>query len=143
MSKQLICLGHTVTVHQPSGDYDLLEGLTLPQVPGPPPHHHAHYHELFYLLDGQLEFLVNGQPVLVGAGESIDLPPNTLHTFRNAGAGPSRWLNVHSPKGFLSFFEEFGVDATREGAFAASVDGPVIEQVLARAASFDMHIARP
>lgn len=143
MNKQLICLGHTVTVHAPSGDYDLLEGVTLPQVPGPPPHHHAHYHEQFYVLDGQLEFLVNGQPVLVRAGQSINLPPNTLHTFRNAGDAPCRWLNMHSPKGFLAFFEEFGVDAGQEGAFAASVEPPVIEQMLARAASFDMHIARP
>jgi mannose-6-phosphate isomerase-like protein (cupin superfamily) len=142
MQTQLICLGHTVTLHASSGDYDLLEGLTLPQVPGPPPHHHARYHELFYVLEGQLEFLVNGQSVRVRAGESITLPPHTLHTFNNGGAEPCRWLNVHSPKGFRAFFEEFGVDAAQEGAFAASVDERVLQQVLARAGSFDMHIAQ-
>ncbi|GAB2467032.1 hypothetical protein GCM10011375_32080 [Hymenobacter qilianensis] len=142
MKKEIICLGHTLTLHASSGDYDLLEGVTLPQVPGPPPHHHARYHELFYVLDGQLEFLVDGQPVPVRAGESIDLPPNTVHTFSNVGAEPCRWLNVHSPKGFRAFFEEFGIEAAREGAFAASVDAQVIQQVVERAASFDMHLAR-
>ena len=142
MPQHLICLGHTLTLHAPTGDYDLLEGVTLPQVPGPPPHHHAHYHELFYVVDGQLEFLVDGQPVLVQAGESINLPPHTVHTFHNAGAEPCRWMNVHSPKGFRAFFEEFGVDAAQEGAFAASVDELVITQVLNRAASFDMHLAQ-
>lgn len=143
MKKTLICLGHTLALQAPTGDYDLFEGLSMPQVPGPPPHYHAHYHELFHVVDGQLEFLVNGQTVLVPAGESIDLPPHTVHTFRAVGETPCRFLNVHSPKGFQAFFEEFGVDAAQENAFAASVDAQIIQQVLERAASFDMHLAQP
>ena len=143
MKNKLVCLGHAITLHEASGDYDLMDGVSLPQVPGPPPHYHAGYHELFYVQQGALEFAVDGQGINVAAGESINLPPHTLHTFRNVGQEPCRWLNVHSPKGFRSFFEEFGVAASQPDAFAASMNEHVLEQVLARAASFDMHIARP
>lgn len=140
MNNALICLGHTVTVHNPSGNYDLVEGVTPLNVPGPPPHYHSGYNELFFVVDGKMEFIVDGNAIVVSAGESIDLPPGTLHTFTNIGEGSCRWLNVHSPKGFVSFFEQFGVDAEAENAFLKSVDSQVIKQVLEQAAGFDMHI---
>lgn len=115
----------------------------MPQVPGPPPHYHTRYHELFHVVEGQLEFLADGQIVPVPAGKPIDLPLHTVHTFRAVGETPCRFLNVHSLKGFQAFFEEFSIDAAQENAFAASVDEQVIQQVLARAASFDMHLAQP
>ncbi len=30
-----------------------------------------------------MEFLVNGEVKIVKAGESLDIPPKTLHTFSN------------------------------------------------------------
>lgn len=143
MKNELICLGHHISVHNPSGNYDLVEGITPPNVPGPPPHYHSGLTELFLVVEGKLEFMVDGKSVVIGPGESIDLPQGALHTFTNIGEGPCRWLNVHSPKGFLSFFEHFGVDASEPDAFAKSVDGQVIENVLQQAASFDMHIQLP
>jgi mannose-6-phosphate isomerase-like protein (cupin superfamily) len=143
MKNEIICLGHKIKVHTPSGNYDMIEGTTLPNVPGPPPHLHTGFSETFYVLEGQMEFEVNGKPVVVDTGNSIDLPPDTLHTFRNTGEVPCRYLNIHSPKGFLSFFEEFGIDANVENAFEKSVDGHLINNVLQRATDFDMHIAQP
>jgi mannose-6-phosphate isomerase-like protein (cupin superfamily) len=140
MSQELICLGHMITVHNPTGDFDLVEGLTPPNVPGPPPHFHSVYHELFYVLEGKMEFILDGKSRVVETGESVDLPPNTLHTFSNVGEGACRWLNVHSPKGFHSFFEQFGVDASEDNAFLKSVDEKVIGEVMQQAAGFDMHI---
>jgi oxalate decarboxylase/phosphoglucose isomerase-like protein (cupin superfamily) len=74
--------------------------------------------------------LVDGKWVAVAAGQSIDLPPGTLHTFSNTGDVPCRWLNVHSPKGFVSFSDHFGVDANDPDAFAKSIDPKVIDEVL-------------
>jgi glyoxylate utilization-related uncharacterized protein len=121
----------------------LVQGLTPPNVPGPPPHYHEGYSEVFLVLDGRMEFILDGKPVLVEAGESIDVPTNTLHTFRNTGETPCRWVNIHSPKGFLSFFEQFGVDANQPEAFEKSVDGQIINAVIEQAASYDMHIKMP
>lgn len=140
MKSKIICLGHTLTLHHPSANYDLVEGLTPPHVSGPPPHIHKGYSELFFVLEGSMEFMIDGRLVRVETGESIDLPPNTLHTFRCAGESPCRWLNMHSPKGFLAFFETFGVDAQQEGAFQQSLDERIINQVIQKSAEFDMHI---
>lgn len=143
MKKQVICLGHTITFLPSSGNYDLVEGLTPPNVPGPPPHHHAVYNELFVVLEGTMEFMVNGGTTTVVTGESIDLPPHTLHTFKNAGTTPCRYLSIHSPKGFLTFFEAFGIDAREANAFEQSVDHAVIERVLQQATQYDTHITLP
>jgi len=143
MKNELICLGHKIKVLHPSGDFDMVEGTTYPNVPGPPPHFHTGYSESFYVLEGSMEFLVNGQTVFLEEGDAIDLPPNTPHTFKTKGDAPSRWLNIHSPKGFLSFFNEFGIDAGQQNAFEKSVDVNVITAVIDQAASFDMHLVQP
>lgn len=141
MKKEIVCLGHKMTLHNPSGNYDLIHGVTLPNVPGPPPHYHAIYSEIFLVTEGEMEFILDGKAVLVGPGDSVDVPANTVHTFRNVGDTPCRFVNIHSPKGFLSFFEEFGVNASEANAFERSVAPAVIDSVLQQAASYDMHIA--
>ncbi|ACT93153.1 cupin domain-containing protein [Dyadobacter fermentans] len=140
VEKEVICLGHRIIPHQTSGSYDLIEGISAPGVPGPPPHYHSKYHEVFVVTEGALEFLIDGNPVTVKAGESIDIPANTLHTFTNQGESNCRYLNIHSPKGFLGLFETFGVDASEQHAFEKSVAPDVISRVLQRATDFDMHI---
>lgn len=143
MKTELFCLGHHITAHNPSGNFDLVEGVTDPNVLGPPPHHHTGYNELFFVLEGKMEFMVDGKLVVVEPGESIDLPQNTLHIFKTIGTTPCRWLNMHSLEGFLSFLEECGVNANEENEFEKSVDQSVINNVIQQAASYDMHILMP
>ena len=109
--------------------------------------HHKHFHsnlqELFMILEGEMEFVVNGEPKLVRAGETVDLPAHVVHTFRNAGSAPCKWVNIHSPKGFLAFFKDVGIDESEEDAVRKSVDEAVIQRVMQTAADFDMHIRIP
>lgn len=140
IEKGVICLEHNIIPHQTSGNYDLIEGISAPGIPGPPPHYHSAYHEMFIVTEGELEFLINGKMVTVKEGESIDIPAHTLHTFKNQGTQDCRYLNIHSPKGFSGLFETFGIDVTEENAFEKSVAPEVINSVLQRAPDFDMHI---
>lgn len=133
-------LGHKITPERVSGSFDMVTGETPPNVPGPPPHHHKKLSELFFVLEGEMEFIVNGEPVLVKKGESIDFPAKTVHTFCNAGQTPCKWLNIHSPKGFLGFFREFGIPESEPNAPNKSVDEAVIQKVMKEAAGFDMLI---
>ncbi len=135
-------MGHKILVHKASGNYDLVEGITAPNLPGPPPHYHTGYHELFIVLEGKMEFIIDGKSVMAEAGESVDLPPHALHTFRNAADMPCRWVNIHSPKGFLSFFEAFGINTNEENAFEKSVEDQLINGILEKAAAYDMNIVR-
>ena len=136
-------LGHKVTPHDTTGDYDLMMAETPAKMQGPPPHSHNSYNESFLILTGELEFMVNGEMLTLKAGDSIDIPPNTLHTFNNVSDQPSTWVNIHSPKGFRDFFNQLGVPADEEAAFEKSLSPDIIERVIATAADYDMHIQVP
>ncbi|MEX0813948.1 MAG: cupin domain-containing protein [Chitinophagales bacterium] len=138
--KEFWVLGHKISPHNVSGNYDMVTGETPPNVPGPPPHYHSKLSELFFVLEGKMEFNLDGKSVILNKGESIDLSPNCVHTFSNAGNTSCKWLNVHSPKGFLSFFENFGIDAHEENAAEKSVDDSIIQNVMQKAADYDMLI---
>jgi mannose-6-phosphate isomerase-like protein (cupin superfamily) len=139
-NNKLWVLGHKISPVEVSGNYDMVIGETAPNFPGPPPHFHSRLNELFMVLEGEMEFLINGKPKKVGPGESIDLPPNVVHTFNNSGTTTCKWINIHSPKGFLSFFEDMGIQEDESEAMKKSVDEKIINQVMQTAADYDMHI---
>lgn len=133
-------LGHQISPVNVSGEYDMVIGETPAHVPGPPPHYHTGYNEVFLVIEGEMEFMVNGEVKVIKAGESVDLPPNTLHTFGNKSAANCKWVNIHSPKGFSSFFNDIGIPQEEQDARARSVDESVIQKVMKVAAQYDMHI---
>ena len=62
---------------------------------GVDPHSHDEHVDSFFLLDGEVEFLLGAEPVRVGAGTYVAAPPGTTHGFRPVG--PARLLNLHAP----------------------------------------------
>ena len=133
-------LGHKITPHETSGDFDLMIAETPPKVPGPPLHFHNAFKESFLILEGEMEFFINGETRIVKAGESVDVPPKTLHTFSNTSELPCKWINIHSPKGFREFFEDLGVDENEQNAIEKSIAPEVINKVITTAADYDMII---
>lgn len=133
-------LGHKITPYETTGNYDLMMAETPPNVPGPPPHLHHSFKEAFLILEGEMEFMVNGETKICKAGESIDIPPGTLHTFSNNSDQPCKWINIHSPKGFRDFFETLGVSADEPKAQEKSVAPDIIQEVINTAATYDMII---
>ena len=133
-------LGHKICPLDVSGDYDMVMGETPPNTPGPPSHYHNGFNELFLVLEGEMEFVVNGELNTIKKGEAVDLPPRTVHTFINKADGSCRWINVHSPKGFLQFFKEMGIPAEEANAMKKSVDESIIKKVMEKAIEHDMHI---
>ena len=133
-------LGHKISPIKVSGNYDMVIGETAPNVPGPPPHFHTALNEVFMVLEGEMEFLINGKLKKIRQGETVDLPPHVVHTFNNVGASTCKWVNIHSPKGFLSFFEDMGIQENESEAMKKSVDENIINKVMQTAADYDMHI---
>jgi quercetin dioxygenase-like cupin family protein len=74
----------------------MLEFEIEPGFEGPEPHTHDDHVDSFYVLDGEAEFLVDGETLLLGPGSFVAAPPGVEHTFA-VGPGPSRLLNVHAP----------------------------------------------
>lgn len=57
-------LGHKITPHDSSGDFDLMVALTPSKVKGPPPHFHNLLKESFLIINGGMEFYVNGKIII-------------------------------------------------------------------------------
>ena len=74
--------------------------------PGPDLHVHREHTDSFYVLEGELTFLVgpDAERIRVGAGGMVSVPPNVVHTYVCEGPGEARWLNMHSPDaGFAEY----------------------------------------
>jgi quercetin dioxygenase-like cupin family protein len=68
---------------------------------GVDPHTHADHTDSFYILEGEVEFLQDGEWHRVGPGTFLSVPPNVEHGFRPCGSD-IRLLNFHTPNaGFI------------------------------------------
>jgi quercetin dioxygenase-like cupin family protein len=56
----------------------------------PSSHAHPEQEECFTVLVGQMRFRVGGRRVIAGRGDTVRIPPGTVHHFANAGSGPAR-----------------------------------------------------
>jgi quercetin dioxygenase-like cupin family protein len=79
---------------------------TSPPGGGPPPHMHTREDESFLVLEGEYEFLRDGQWRRVSAGDAVYGPRGVAHAFRNRGATEGRMLIFVSPGAFESYLEE-------------------------------------
>jgi quercetin dioxygenase-like cupin family protein len=69
-----------------------------------PAHRHRGEAETMYVLSGAMAAEVDGDHLLVGAGETAHVPRGVLHSTRNAGAGPLHRVVIFSPAGMEDFF---------------------------------------
>jgi quercetin dioxygenase-like cupin family protein len=62
---------------------------------GVDPHTHDDHVDSFYVLDGEVDFLLGDETVRAGVGSYVAAPPNLTHGFRPVA--PARFLNIHAP----------------------------------------------
>jgi quercetin dioxygenase-like cupin family protein len=94
---------------------------------GPPPHVHREHEEAFYILEGELTFLLGDDRAVAPKGTLVVVPRGTRHGF--SGKAGSRFLVVGIPGGLAGFFEELGAglaagrtDADMRAALAGKYD---------------------
>jgi mannose-6-phosphate isomerase-like protein (cupin superfamily) len=80
--------------------------VVTPPGGGPPPHVHRREEECFFILEGEVEFIVAGKKTRCGPGDAMFGPRDVPHQFRNAGTKPSRFLITVSPPTLEPFFTE-------------------------------------
>jgi quercetin dioxygenase-like cupin family protein len=90
-----------------AGRFCLID-MHIPPGGGPPPHRHD-FEETFSVLEGELEATFRGTKQLVRAGETIHIPANAPHQFRNASSHRVRMLCICALSGQEEFFREIGV----------------------------------
>ena len=78
-------------------ELSLIEFELEPGFEGPDPHAHDDHIDSFYVLEGEAEFLMDGETLRLGAGSFVAAPLGIEHAFSNPGPGRARVLNVHAP----------------------------------------------
>jgi mannose-6-phosphate isomerase-like protein (cupin superfamily) len=79
------------------GDFSLMERTLPPGGGRPPPHRHTNCSEAYFVLDGQVSVIVEGEELIVGPEGFVLVPRGTAHTFGNAGDDEARLLVIHAP----------------------------------------------
>jgi quercetin dioxygenase-like cupin family protein len=75
-----------LTSSDADGELFAAEGIFSPGGFAGVPHVHPHQDERFEVLAGDAAFDIDGARHVLGAGDTIDVPRGTRHTFANAGA---------------------------------------------------------
>jgi quercetin dioxygenase-like cupin family protein len=89
-------------------EISLIEFELEPGFEGPEPHAHDDHVDSFYVVEGNAEFVVGDEKVVLGAGAYTCAPPGVVHTF-SGGPDRSRLLNIHAPSsGFHEWLRALG-----------------------------------
>ena len=89
-----------------AGKYTLID-MHVPPGGGPPPHRHD-FEEMFTVLEGEVELSFRGEHLVAKAGETVNVPANAPHGFRNASGTAARLLCMCTPPGQEEFFTAVG-----------------------------------
>jgi quercetin dioxygenase-like cupin family protein len=91
------------------GRYSLMHEI-LPGGSGAPPHKHVWSDEHFYMLDGEVTFLVGDEIRTGKKGDFIFVPRNTRHAFR-VDSEVAIFLNGYTPSGLEMAVAEMAMPA--------------------------------
>ena len=86
-------------------------------------HMHRYHAETFYVLEGEIEFHVDGDWVTAGPGTCLHIPPGVPHACKVAdGQDGARMLMIYQPSGFDQFLAEMGTMTEADFADQAKMD---------------------
>lgn len=116
----------------------------VPVGAGAPPNHHAGETESFYVIEGQIGFMVDGQEFLAGPGDHVAIPDGAVHAFQAVGDKPARLLIINAP-GHMhdSFFTEIGQPLPEGQTELPEPSEPDIPSVLSIAEKVGMTFVAP
>jgi mannose-6-phosphate isomerase-like protein (cupin superfamily) len=80
-----------------AGDFSLMERTVPPRGRRPLPHRHVNCSEAFWVLDGTITFVVDGEEQRGGRDDFLLVPRGASHTFGNDGDETARLLVLHAP----------------------------------------------
>ena len=92
------------------GRWSMMEQL-MPMGAGPPPHKHLWSDETFYILDGTITYLLEGEIRTATKGAWVTIARNTTHAFR-VDSDTARILNGYTPASMEAMIAELGQRTT-------------------------------
>lgn len=116
----------------------------VPVGAGAPPNHHAGETELFYVIDGQVGFMIDGKETVAGPGDHVAIPDGAVHAFQAVGDRPARLLIINAP-GHMheAFFTGIGHPLPEGQTELPEAKEPDIPSVVSMAAQVGMTLVAP
>lgn len=111
----------------------IYEFAAPPKTAGPPIHLHRTWDEAFYVIEGEMTFLLDGKEYVVPAGSCVFVPQGVLHTFWNASDRPARQMTFFSPAGIEGYFDALTVVLHSDNQAAVAEASSLME-------AFDMEV---
>jgi len=122
-----------------NGKYAFWEAI-VPPGGGPPPHVHSREEEGFYILEGEITFLIGEKRVVATAGTFANMPVGTPHSFKNESDKPARMLIVVAPAGLENMFFEVGMPLDDGATTALPPTKAEIEKLIAVAPRYGIEL---
>ncbi len=91
------------------GNFSLVE-MTLPKGVEPPPHIHSREDETFFLLEGQIKFVIGEKEIIANAGDAVLAPRTVKHHFA-IQTESAKFLTLITPGDLQHYFLEFSKPA--------------------------------
>ena len=94
------------------GAYAVIDML-VPPGGGPGPHSHSDIQELFYVVDGEIEFKTEAGKYIAQKGSFVNIPKGgEVHCFKNNSNATAHLLCTVIPAGLDELFQEIGTPTT-------------------------------
>ena len=119
------------------GRFFLLEHLAMAAGMASPYHVHHNEDEAFYVLEGQVAFICDGQWLVAGPGTYVFGPRDIPHGFKVIGTTAARMLLLCAPAGFEKFVQELSLPVDAVPA------PPEMATLVAAAAKYGVEILGP
>jgi mannose-6-phosphate isomerase-like protein (cupin superfamily) len=105
-----------------SPDFAAFESELPAMSAGPPPHIHRIYDEAFYVLEGEVAYVLDGEQHTCSAGSFVFVPRGVAHGFGNPAEHRARMLVITTPD---------AIQGVEESALLMATPGPPDFQKLA------------
>ena len=120
-----------------NGALGLMEHWSMPPGFAAPYHVHHLEDEAFYVLEGEMAFVCNGEWIRGGPGTYVFGPREIPHGFKVIGAAPARMLLMCTPGGFERFVLDLAEDLN------SPPTAPDLSKLIAVAAQYKVDILGP
>ncbi len=125
-----------------NGKYAMWEAI-VPPGGGPPPHVHSREEESFYILEGEITFMIGDERVVATAGMFANMPVGTPHSFKNESSKTAKMLISVAPAGLEEMFFEIGVPLPEGSTTALPPTKEEIQKLLTIAPGYGIEIRVP